>query len=388
MDQNLSSNFNTSSKLVLPKVNPFRVLPEVNPFRVLPEVNPFRVLPEVNPFRVLPDVNPSRILPDVNPSRILPEVNPSRILLTGGAGFIGSHIADFLIENNHKVVVFDNLSTGNKKNIQHLLCHSNFKFIFGDITNIEDVRNACQNIDVICHQAAIGSVPRSINDPLTSHNNNINGFLNVLLVAKELNIKRIVYASSSSVYGDDTNTKKIENEIGKQLSPYAITKYVDELYANLFTQLYSLECIGLRYFNIFGPRQNPDGEYAAVIPKFINLLYDNKQPTIFGDGSISRDFTYVLNAVYANYLALFIDEPLCYGQIFNVGTDNSISILEVFNVIKKYLKSSIEPIFAPQRKGDIQYSNANIIKSKNLLHYTPLITFNDGIVSTINHFTN
>lgn len=313
---------------------------------------------------------------------------PKTILLTGGAGFIGSHIADYLIENNHKVIIFDNLSTGNKKNIEHLLHNPNLTFVLGDITNIDDVRNVCKNVNIICHQAAVGSVPRSIDDPLTSHNNNINGFLNILLVAKENNIKRIVYASSSSVYGDDDTENKTEDKIGKQLSPYAITKYVDELYANLFTQLYSLECIGLRYFNIFGPRQNPNGEYAAVIPKFINLLCDNQQPTIFGDGNISRDFTYVSNAVQANYLALFTKNPDCYGQIFNIGTNNSISILEMFNIIKYHLKSSLEPIFIAERTGDIKYSNANITKSKNLLNYVPQVTFDAGILHTIDYFVS
>lgn len=310
-----------------------------------------------------------------------------KILLTGGAGFIGSHICDYLLLNNHHVRVLDNLITGNKKNIEHHLNNPHFEFMYGDISNLENVRKACVGIDAICHQAAIGSVPRSVDDPLTTHNANINGFLNILLVAREKNIKRIVYASSSAVYGDEQNLPKVENKIGKPLSPYAITKYVDELYGKIFTDLYEMECIGMRYFNVFGPRQDPNGAYAAVIPKFITNLKRNIAPTINGDGSYSRDFTFVRNVVEANYLALTTNNNECFGEIFNIGAGGKITILEMYNSIKNILKSDIEPIFGKNRLGDIPHSNANIDKAKRLLNYDPKIQFDDGIKLTIDYYS-
>lgn len=309
-----------------------------------------------------------------------------KILITGGAGFIGSHICDFLIANNYYVRVIDNLSTGNKNNIEHLLTNPNFEFIWGDITNIEHVRNACNNIDMICHQAALGSVPRSIDNPLFSHNANVNGFLNILIVAHEKNIKRVIYASSSSVYGDDTTLPKIENKIGNQLSPYAITKYIDELYGNIFTKLYDMECIGLRYFNVFGPRQDPHGQYAAVIPKFISCLKNNISPIINGDGSYSRDFTYVQNIVQANYLALTTTNKECFGTIFNIGSGGKITILEMFDSIKNIMNSNIYPVFGKERAGDVPYSSACIDKARELLLYEPKILFDMGIKLTINYY--
>lgn len=309
-----------------------------------------------------------------------------RILLTGGAGFIGSNIADFLIKNGHFVRVFDNLSTGNIKNIEHLMKNTNFEFINGDISELSTLRPACIGIDIICNQAALGSVPRSVNDPLTSHINNVNGFLNILVVAKELGIKRIVYASSSSVYGDSEKLPKVENEIGMQLSPYAVTKYVNELYGKVFSKLYGLECIGMRYFNVFGPRQDPNGHYAAVIPKFIQMIKDSETPTINGDGSYSRDFTYIDNVVQANYLAMFTENEKCYGEIFNIGAGSRITILEMYNSIAKNMNSSTVPNFGGIRKGDIPHSNANISKAKLLLGYNPTVNFDEGILHTIRHF--
>jgi len=308
------------------------------------------------------------------------------ILVTGGAGFIGSNIVKFLLENNHKVRVIDNLITGHLKNINEFMEHPNFEFILCDITNIDDLRKNMCNIDAITHQAALGSVPRSVNDPLTSHNTNVNGFLNILIVAKELNIKRIVYASSSSVYGDNNELPKIENKIGNQLSPYAITKYIDELYARIFTQLYDLECIGLRYFNVFGPKQDPNGVYAAVIPKFITQIKNNSDVIINGDGNNSRDFTYIDNVVRANYLALTTDNKQCFGEIFNIGAGGRITILEMFNIIKNILNSDKIPILGPNRKGDIPHSNADIEKAKLLLNYDPKISFEEGIIKTIDYY--
>lgn len=317
-------------------------------------------------------------------------MNKLSILVTGGAGFIGSNIVEFLLNNGVKSIrVLDNLSTGSMSNIEPFLKKfDNIEFMWGDITNLETCRKACLGITTICHQAALGSVPRSVNDPLTSHNVNVNGFLNILVAVKEANIKRIVFATSSSVYGTNNQPVKFENEIGRQLSPYAITKYIDELYAKNFTDLYGLECIGLRYFNVFGPRQNPNGVYAAVIPKFINMIIKNEVPTINGDGTYSRDFTYIENIVGANILALTTDNAECFGEIFNVGTNNSIDINGLFNSIKNILdKKSLEPIYGSTRVGDVPYSNASIDKISTMLGYSPKVYFNDGLIKTVNYFS-
>ena len=309
------------------------------------------------------------------------------ILITGGCGFIGSNIVEYLLKNNVKFIrILDNLSTGNKNNIQSLLHkYSNLEFLYGDITDLEICRKAVQNIDCICHQAALGSVPRSVNDPLHSHYSNVNGFLNILIAAKENNIKRIVYASSSSVYGDHPVLPKKEENTGNVLSPYAATKKIDEIYANVFTKCYQMECIGLRYFNIFGPRQDPNGPYAAVIPKFLNLLKQNKQPTINGDGSFSRDFTYVDNAVQANILALTTKNKECFGEVFNIGAGGQTTLNQLITCLKFELKSDINPIYGTNRKGDIPHSNADISKAQKMLGYNPLIDFNQGIKKLINY---
>lgn len=309
------------------------------------------------------------------------------VLVTGGAGFIGSNIVEYLLNKNIKVSVIDNLSTGHLRNIEEFISNPNFRFINGDICDIETVRYSLNDIDCVCHQAALGSVPRSVNDPLTSHNNNVNGFLNILVVMKEKNIKRIVYASSSSVYGDNETLPKIESNIGTQLSPYAITKYIDELYANIFSKIYGLECIGLRYFNVFGKKQDPDGAYAAVIPKFITSVKNNIRPNINGDGSYSRDFTHISNVVDANYKALTTNNSECYGQVFNIGAGGRITILEMFNVIKNTMhKNDLEPIFGPVRIGDIPHSNADCTKAREYLNYEPLTDFYSGILNTINYY--
>lgn len=312
-------------------------------------------------------------------------LNDRNILVTGGAGFIGSNIVESILNSGvMSVRILDNLSTGNKNNIQSLLDkYDNLEFMYGDITNLETCRKAVNSVDVICHQAALGSVPRSVNDPLSSHLSNVNGFLNILIAAKEEGIKRVVYASSSSVYGDHPVLPKVEENTGNILSPYAATKAIDEIYAGVFTKCYDMQCIGLRYFNIFGPRQDPNGDYAAVIPKFINLMRQGNPPIINGDGSFSRDFTYVDNAVQANILALTTENDKCFGEAFNIGAGGQSSLLKLFDVLKKELKVDIEPIFGPNRPGDIPHSNADITKAKNMLGYHPNITFEEGISNLI-----
>lgn len=308
------------------------------------------------------------------------------VLISGGCGFIGSNIAQYLLENTSVkfIRILDNLSTGKKENIQFLLDkYDNIEFMYGSITNLEDCRKAVQDIDIITHQAALGSVPRSVNDPLSSHENNVNGFFNILLTAKEKGIKRIVYASSSSVYGDNPILPKEEENTGNVLSPYAATKAIDEIYAGVFTKCYDMEIIGLRYFNIFGPRQDPNGMYAAVIPKFIQLMKEDKQPTINGDGTFSRDFTHVENAVQANIKALTTTNSKAFGEAFNIGCGGQYTLNTLVEIINKYLQKNIKPIYGPQRKGDIPHSNATITKAQTILNYNPLIDFENGLKDLI-----
>jgi len=262
---------------------------------------------------------------------------------------------------------------------------SKCEFIYGDIANLEVCRTAMKDVNIICHQAALGSVPRSVNDPLSSHLSNVNGFLNILIAAKENNIKRIVYASSSSVYGDSVILPKVENETGNVLSPYAATKAIDEIYAGVFTKCYGMECIGLRYFNIFGPRQDPNGAYAAVIPKFINLMKNNQSPIINGDGQHSRDFTYVDNAVQGNLLAMFTTNKECFGNAFNIGAEGRFSIQDLIDILTEKLNFKNTVIYGPNRPGDILHSNANITKAKTMLKYNPLIDFKQGLSLTVDY---
>ena len=310
------------------------------------------------------------------------------ILVTGGAGFIGSNIVETLLNNNKVkfIRILDNLKTGKMENIQFLLDkYENIEFMYGDIANLEYCRRAVKNMNLICHQAALGSVPRSVKDPLSSHMANVNGFLNILIAANEAGIKRVVYASSSSVYGDHPVLPKVEENTGNVLSPYAATKAIDEIYAGVFTRCYGMECIGLRYFNIFGPRQDPNGAYAAVIPKFIKLMKEGKQPIINGDGTYSRDFTYVENAVQANILGLTIENKECFGEAFNIGAGGQTSLLELIKVLQKELNVEIEPIFGPNRPGDIPHSNADINKAQNMLGYDPKISFEEGMKRLIGY---
>jgi UDP-N-acetylglucosamine 4-epimerase len=312
------------------------------------------------------------------------DIHKKNFLVTGGAGFIGSHIAEYLLNSGAKFVrVFDNLSTGSKDNIRHLEQYTNFEFFYGTITNYNDCLKAVKDINIVCHQAAMGSVPGSMLEPDIYHETNVTGFLNILNASRQNNIKRVIYASSSAVYGDDINSTKKENIIGKSLSPYAITKYMDELYGELYTNLYQMECIGLRYFNVFGPRQNPNGAYAAVIPKFTLLLKNGKSPIIYGNGYQSRDFIYVENIVNANVAAMTTNNKDCYGKVFNIGTGESMTVLDLFNNISKILNVDIKPIFVGKRDCDIEHSLADINKANVILGWSPIISLEDGLDITV-----
>jgi len=305
----------------------------------------------------------------------------SRILVTGGAGFIGSNLVEELLNDKKisHVRVLDNLATGSLKNITSFQADKRFEFINGDITNYNDCLQACGEIDVISHQAALGSVPRSIKDPLATNNVNITGTLNIFTAAKEKKIKRVVYAASSSTYGDHPGLPKVEDKIGSPLSPYAVTKYVNELYAKVYADLYDMEIIGLRYFNIFGPRQNPKGPYAAVIPLFVKSILENTPPVINGDGEHSRDFTYVANAVQANIKAMFTENKKAVNQVYNIACGQQTSLNQLFNYLKDIEGSNLQPIYGPERKGDVKHSLADISKAKNLLGYDPVVTVGDGL---------
>ena len=307
-----------------------------------------------------------------------------RILVTGGAGFIGANLVENLLQDKRisSIRVLDNLATGSLKNIQEFLPHAHFEFMEGDIRNYDHCLSACQDIDLITHQAALGSVPRSINDPITTHDVNCTGTLNIFNAAKEKNIKRIVYAASSSTYGDHPGLPKVEDKIGNPLSPYAVTKYVNELYAGVYAKLYGMEMIGLRYFNIFGPKQNPAGPYAAVIPLFVEALLKNKPPTINGDGSHSRDFTFVDNAVQANILSLFTTNKEAVNQVYNIACGHQTSLSQLFDHLKKEAGSSLQPIHGSERQGDVKHSLADISKAKNLLGYDPAISVEEGLKKT------
>jgi UDP-N-acetylglucosamine 4-epimerase len=308
----------------------------------------------------------------------------SRFLVTGGAGFIGSHIVDYLMNNDaQEVVVIDNLSEGYSANIAHWLNNPKFKFINGDICNYETVQLAMQGIDYVSHQAALGSVPRSIKDPIATNNANVTGFLNVLNAAREAKVKRMVFASSSSVYGDSPILPKVENQIGNPLSPYAVSKRVNELYADVFFKTYAMEVIGLRYFNIFGPRQNPDGPYAAVVPLFIRSILNNQPPFINGDGGQTRDFTYVENAVQANIRALFTSHPDAAGKIYNVAVGERVSILEMYQILKDFAGQGVDAIHRESREGDIRDSLANINLAQTLLGYNPGVKMREGLQRTL-----
>ena len=312
-----------------------------------------------------------------------------KILVTGGAGFIGSNLCEELVKKGNYVVCLDNFSTGRIENIQGLLDNNRFKLIEGDIRNLDTCLKAVNGVDVVFHEAALGSIPRSIDDPITTNAVNISGFLNMLVAAKNAKIDRFIFAASSSAYGDNETIPKVEDTIGKPLSPYALTKYVDELYAHVFSITYGLKYIGIRYFNVFGRRQDPNSAYAAVIPLFIKKLLKHEQPIINGDGSNSRDFTYIDNIIHINMLALDTLSPKAFNQIYNGAGGENTSVLELEQLITKNLSvydnciDCIVPIFGPNRIGDIKHSKASISKARELLGYTPVCTFEDGLKKTI-----
>jgi UDP-N-acetylglucosamine 4-epimerase len=313
----------------------------------------------------------------------------SRVLVTGGAGFIGSNLVDSLLNSGNSVVCLDNFSTGKRENLKEFISNPAFKLIEGDIRNYDDCLKAVENIDIVFHEAALGSVPRSIKDPITSTDVNIGGFVKLLFAAKESGVKRFIYAASSSTYGDHPDLPKVEDKIGSPLSPYAITKYVDELFANNFAQTYGIDVVGLRYFNVFGRRQDPDGAYAAVIPKFMKMLMKHEVPLINGDGSVSRDFTYIDNVVQANHLASVVQTKAALNQVYNVAHGERTSLNKLFFLIRKFAAGfdkdilTIEPIYGPAREGDIPHSLASIEKAKKLLYYSPTFNVEDGLKEAV-----
>lgn len=316
------------------------------------------------------------------------DLSKHTFLVTGGAGFIGSNIVEYLLQHNaKKVVVLDNLSTGFKKNIEPFLSKSNFEFIEGSICDYCICIDAMKDVDYVFHQAALGSVPRSVKDPWATNDANVTGFMNVLCAAKEAGIKRIVYASSSSVYGDNPDSPKQEENIGNALSPYAVSKRVNELYADIFSRTYGMEIIGLRYFNIFGQRQNPEGEYAAVIPLFIDGLLNNKPIYINGDGMQSRDFTYIENAVQANIKAMFAPKGAS-NEVYNIGCGETTSVNDLFKMLRTIIGSKAYPTHREQRKGDIKDSMAEIYKAKKILRYQPQVAIEEGLKHTVEWFRN
>jgi len=308
-------------------------------------------------------------------------------LITGGAGFIGSNLVEYLLKYNAgKVRVLDNLSNGFHKNIKPFLQNLAFEVIEGDIRDVATCAEACAGMDIVLHQAALGSVPRSIKDPITTNNVNIGGFVNMLTAAKDQGIKRFVYAASSSTYGDSKALPKVEDNIGKPLSPYAVTKYANELYADVFGKTYGMEIIGLRYFNIFGPRQDPNGAYAAVIPLFIDAVLKGKPPRINGDGGQTRDFTFVQNCVEANIRAALVDNPAAINQVYNIAVGDRTSLNDLFYILKEEAGSEIEAIYGLDRAGDIRDSLADISKAQRLLGYEPQIRIREGLQITLDWF--
>lgn len=311
------------------------------------------------------------------------------ILITGGAGFIGSNLCEYFLKNENKVVVLDNFSTGHRHNLDAFIANPNFTLIEGDIRNLEDCRKATVDIDYVLHQAALGSVPRSINDPITTNDVNVSGFLNMLVAAKDAKVKRFVYAASSSTYGDSASLPKVEDVIGKPLSPYAITKYVNELYADIFSKTYGLETIGLRYFNVFGRRQDPNGAYAAVIPLFVKQLMKYESPVVNGTGDYSRDFTYIDNVIQMNEKAMLTNNPHAINTVFNTAVGDRTTLNELLEYLKMYLSehdakiADVKVIHGSNRLGDIPHSLASIDKAERLLEYKPSHKIKQGLKEAV-----
>lgn len=315
--------------------------------------------------------------------------NKTAILITGGAGFIGSNLCEYFLSKGYFVVCFDNFATGHKHNIAEFLEHENFQLIEGDIRDLEQCKKAVIGVDYVLHQAALGSVPRSIKDPIMTNEVNVSGFLNMLVASRDANIKRFVYAASSSTYGDSESLPKVEDKIGKPLSPYAITKYVNELYAEIFSKTYGIETIGLRYFNVFGRRQDPNGAYAAVIPKFVMQLMNHESPVINGDGNFSRDFTYIDNVIQMNELAMLTQNPDAVNTVYNTAFGDRTTLNDMVSYLKEYLSefdsaiSTIEVVYGPNRAGDIPHSLASIDKAKKIINYTPKYSFQEGLKEAV-----
>jgi UDP-N-acetylglucosamine 4-epimerase len=323
-------------------------------------------------------------------------ISNKKILITGGAGFIGSNLCDYFIAKNNSIICLDNFATGRRENIAHLSSNKNFTLIEGDIRDVDTCKKAClpagkagEGVDYILHQAALGSVPRSINDPITTNSVNIDGFLNMLVAARDSKVKRFVYAASSSTYGDSETLPKVEEIIGKPLSPYAVTKYVNELYAHVFGLNYGIECIGLRYFNVYGRRQDPNGAYAAAIPKFCMQLMKHESPVINGDGTHSRDFTYIDNVLLMNELALSTTNQKAIGEVFNTAVGDRTDLNQLLELLKTNLSkhdaaiAKVEVIHGPTRNGDIPHSLASIDKSKTILGYSPSHNLERGLMEAV-----
>lgn len=322
------------------------------------------------------------------------EITKYTILITGGAGFIGSNLCEYFLSKGNKVICLDNFATGHRHNLKACLDNPNFLLIEGDIRNFEDCKKAIEGVDYVLHQAALGSVPRSINDPITTNDVNVSGFLNMLQAATEAKVKRFVYAASSSTYGDSVGLPKVEAVIGKPLSPYAITKYVNELYAEIFSKTYGIETIGLRYFNVFGRKQDPNGAYAAVIPKFVMQLMNHESITINGDGNHSRDFTYIDNVIQMNELAISTDTIEAVNTVYNTAFGDRNTLNDLVGYLKEYLSNydskiaDVNVIHGPNRAGDIPHSLASIDKAKELLGYNPQYSLQQGLKIAVDWYWN
>ena len=321
------------------------------------------------------------------------KISNKKILITGGAGFIGSNLCGYFLEHN-EVVCLDNFSTGHRHNIEQFLSNPNFTLIEGDIRNLETCEKAVLGIDFVLHQAALGSVPRSINDPITTNEVNVSGFLNMLIASRNANVKRFIYAASSSTYGDSEKLPKIEEVIGKPLSPYAVTKYVNELYADVFSKTYGMETIGLRYFNVFGRNQDPNGAYAAVIPKFVAQFLNHESPVINGDGNFSRDFTYIDNVIQMNELAMLTENKSAINTVYNTAFGERTTLNELVNSLREFLSTydneiaNVPIIYGENRVGDIPHSLASIEKAKKLLNYQPKFSMREGLKEAVNWYWN